>query len=73
MEWEQVLSLTGKESYEKYIKRYVDQLIDEDGNFNFARDELDAIQPGLLLFCLAQQYPEDRRYEKATPKAPLSI
>ncbi|MCR8657375.1 glycoside hydrolase family 88/105 protein [Paenibacillus endoradicis] len=65
---EQVLSLTGKEGYEQYIKRYVDQLIDEEGNLYFARDELDAIQPGLLLFRLAEQYPKDGRYEKAAQK-----
>lgn len=65
---EQVLSRTGRECYDQYIKRYIDQLIDEEGNFYFARDELDAIQPGLLLFRLAKQYPEDERYAKATQK-----
>lgn len=65
---EQVLLRTGKQHYHQYIKRYVDQLIDAQGNFNFARDELDAIQPGLLLFRLIDQHPDDQRYAKAAHK-----
>lgn len=55
---EEVLEHSGDERYEQYIKRYVDKLIDAEGNFYFARDELDAIQPGLLLFRLAEKYKE---------------
>lgn len=43
------------ERYDAYIKRYVDKLIDDYGNFDFARDELDAIQAGLLLFRLDER------------------
>lgn len=65
---EQVLHCTGDQRYNEYLKRYVDKLIDPQGNLYFARDELDAIQPGLLLFRLDQQYPEDLRYAKAARK-----
>jgi len=65
---EEVLLHTNRHDYEGYIKRYVDKLIDEQGNFLFARDELDAIQPGLLLFRLAKRHPRDRRYELAAKK-----
>jgi len=41
-----------RERYQAYIQSYVDGLIDESGNFLFARDELDALQAGLLLFDL---------------------
>ena len=34
------------------FRQYVDALVDEHGNLYFARDELDAIQAGLLLFRL---------------------
>ncbi|WP_337100800.1 glycoside hydrolase family 88/105 protein [Paenibacillus sp. YIM B09110] len=43
------------ERYDAYIKRYVDQLVDDHGSFYFARDELDAIQAGLLLFRLDER------------------
>ncbi|MDQ0113458.1 unsaturated rhamnogalacturonyl hydrolase [Paenibacillus harenae] len=43
------------ERYDAYIKRYVDRLVDDHGNFDFARDELDAIQAGLLLFRLDER------------------
>jgi unsaturated rhamnogalacturonyl hydrolase len=51
---------TGKEEYYQYFKAYVDYLVDEHGNFYFRRDELDAIQAGLLLFPLYRQTWEDR-------------
>src|SRR5512140_2914146 len=41
--------------YDAYIQAYVDGLVDEHGNLYFARDELDAIQAGLLLFRLEQR------------------
>jgi len=61
--WEQ----TGEELYLHYPKEYVDKLVDELGNFYFARDELDAIMPGLLLFTLDRQFGE-RRYRIAADK-----
>jgi unsaturated rhamnogalacturonyl hydrolase len=58
----------GKEPrYERYIREYVDDLVDEYGNFYFARDELDAIQAGLLLFRLEKQTGE-RKYRVAADK-----
>ncbi|MGO4545239.1 glycoside hydrolase family 105 protein [Paenibacillus sp. 2TAB23] len=53
--------------YAAYIKRYVDQLVDDCGNFEFARDELDAIQAGLLLFRLDER-SEVRKYRIAADK-----
>jgi unsaturated rhamnogalacturonyl hydrolase len=41
--------------YDRYIQEYVDELVDDYGNFYFARDELDAIQAGLLLFRLEKR------------------
>jgi len=55
------------ERYDAYIKQYVDSLIDEFGNLYFARDELDAIQAGLLLFRLEQRTGE-RKYRAAADK-----
>ncbi|MEK3914774.1 glycoside hydrolase family 105 protein [Paenibacillus sp. FSL H7-0331] len=54
--WEQ----TKDAKYLLYPKAYVDHLIDEQGNFYFSRDELDAIQPGLLLFTLDKHFKEPR-------------
>ncbi|MFN7249341.1 MAG: glycoside hydrolase family 105 protein [Anaerobacillus sp.] len=61
--WEQ----TKKDEYFAYVKKYVDELVDEEGNFYFRRDELDAIQPGLLLFPIYEQ-TKDRKYEVAATK-----
>lgn len=44
-----------EERYIQYIQEYVDDLVDEQGNFYFARDELDAVQAGLLLFKLYER------------------
>lgn len=57
------------ERYDAYIKRYVDKLVDGHGNFDFARDELDAIQAGLLLFRLDERYGEGAvKYRAAADK-----
>ncbi|WP_413376266.1 glycoside hydrolase family 88/105 protein [Alkalihalobacillus sp. 1P02AB] len=53
------------ERYFDYVKEYVDDLIDENGNFLFARDELDAIQAGLLLLPLYEKTGEFRYKEAA--------
>ncbi|MBA4493349.1 glycoside hydrolase family 105 protein [Paenactinomyces guangxiensis] len=58
---------TGREKYIRYIKDYVDLLVDQEGNFLFARDELDSIQAGILLFPLYKQ-TNDRRYRIAADK-----
>ncbi|XEC93571.1 glycoside hydrolase family 105 protein [Paenibacillus tarimensis] len=56
----EVWKRAGDEKYLRYPKEYVDRLVDEYGNFFFARDELDAIMPGLLLFTLDEQFGEPR-------------
>ncbi|EGL81474.1 glycosyl hydrolase family 88 [Caldalkalibacillus thermarum TA2.A1] len=61
--WEQ----TGKEEYYNYFKAYVDHLVDEYGNFLFRRDELDAIQAGLLLFPL-YRLTKHSKYKLAAQK-----
>ncbi|MFC4598327.1 glycoside hydrolase family 88/105 protein [Cohnella hongkongensis] len=62
---EKLLELgAGGSSYESYIRGYADALIDPEGNFLFARDELDSIQAGLLLFRLDRR-TGDRRYRIA--------
>ncbi|MBW7452887.1 glycoside hydrolase family 105 protein [Paenibacillus sepulcri] len=53
--------------YLLYVKTYADLLIDEYGNFYFQRDELDAIQAGLILFTLDEQFGE-ARYRLAAAK-----
>ncbi|BDG36121.1 MULTISPECIES: glycoside hydrolase family 88/105 protein [Anoxybacillaceae] len=58
---------TGKPEYFDYVKGYFDYLIDEEGNFVFARDELDSLQPGMLLFTIYKE-TEDRRYKIAAKK-----
>ncbi|WP_416151156.1 glycoside hydrolase family 88 protein [Salipaludibacillus sp. HK11] len=58
---------TEKEEYYTYYKKYVDDLIDEEGNFYFRRDELDAIQPGLLLYPLYER-EGNKKYKVALDK-----
>lgn len=53
--------------FEAYIQGYVDDSVDENGNFYFARDELDAIQAGLLLFELEKR-TDHRKYRIAADK-----
>ncbi|WP_374121359.1 glycoside hydrolase family 105 protein [Paenibacillus sp. LHD-117] len=65
---EMVWERTREQRYDDYVKRYVDKLVDGQGNFAFARDELDAIQPGLLLFRLDERSGGDRRYRIAADK-----
>ncbi|MFA9557856.1 glycoside hydrolase family 105 protein [Evansella sp. AB-rgal1] len=62
-----VWQVTKNEEYFQYYKEYVDKLVDEEGNFYFRRDELDAIQPGLLLFSLYKE-TGDKRYKIAAEK-----
>ncbi|WP_405104271.1 glycoside hydrolase family 88 protein [Paenibacillus sp. FSL K6-1217] len=57
----------GEDRYIDYIKQYVDDLVDEQGNFDFARDELDAVQAGLLLFTLYER-TRKRKYREAAFK-----
>lgn len=62
---EKYWKITGEESYFSYIKRWVDSQVLADGSIiNFKPDELDDIQPGVLLFNLYEQ-TGDERYKKA--------
>lgn len=57
--------LTGEEKYFDYIKGWVDSIIDKNGEIHwFSEEELDDIQPGILLFPLIDK-TKDERYEKA--------
>jgi len=49
---EMLWGVVQEDKYDRYIREYVDALVDEHGNLYFARDELDAIQAGQLLFRL---------------------
>lgn len=62
-----VWEATGKQEYFDYTKAYVDNLLDDEGNFLFARDELDSIQVGILLFPLYEE-TKDRKYMIAAKK-----
>ncbi|WP_260866778.1 glycoside hydrolase family 105 protein [Paenibacillus sp. Y412MC10] len=56
---------TGKDQYYDYIKRWVDSQILADGSIKkYNPDELDDIQPGVLLFNLFEQ-TGDERYKQA--------
>lgn len=54
--WEE----TGNDEYFDYIKGYYDALIDEHGNLIYDREELDAIQVGILLFRLYKETGEEK-------------
>lgn len=52
----EMLAAAGQDDrYDAYIQAYVDGLVDDYGNLYFARDQLDAMQAGLLLFRLEQR------------------
>ena len=51
----QVWEVTGNVEYFNYIKGYYDELIDDEGNFVYERDQLDSIQVGILLFKLYEE------------------
>jgi len=56
---------TGEQKLYDYIKGWVDSQVLEDGSIrNFKSDELDDIQPGVLLFPLYER-TGDERYKKA--------
>lgn len=56
--------LCGEEKYFEYIKKWVDSIIDEEGNIDFDKRQLDGIQPGILLYKLYDR-TGDMRYKKA--------
>lgn len=56
---------TGEQKLYDYMKRWVDSQVLDDGSIKkFKSDELDDIQPGVLLFTLYEQ-TRDERYKKA--------
>jgi unsaturated rhamnogalacturonyl hydrolase len=56
---------TKREDYYNYLKTWVDSQVMPDGSIkNYRTDELDDIQPGILLFDLIEQ-TGDERYHKA--------
>lgn len=62
---EQTYLNTGKKEYSDYIKRWIDSLIDADGNVNgYDTGTLDDKQPAILMFRLLDE-TGDKRYEKA--------
>ena len=61
----QCYELTQKQYYFDYIKAWVDSIINEKGEIHsFCPDELDDIQPGILLFPLTEK-TGDPRYDTA--------
>ncbi|UKS25407.1 glycoside hydrolase family 88 protein [Paenibacillus sp. HWE-109] len=64
---EMLLQREPNERYDAYLQAYVDGLIDENGNLYVARDELDAVQAGLLLFRLEKKTGH-RKYRLAAEK-----
>lgn len=64
---ERIAEQLGEVKYDDYIQGYIDDLVDDQGNFYFARDELDSIQAGLLLFRQAHR-TEKPQYKIAADK-----
>lgn len=62
-----VYDTTGEQEYLDYTRGYFDSLIDDQGNLVFDRDQLDAIQVGLLLFKL-YDLTNENKYLIATHK-----
>lgn len=59
-----ICRLCGEEKYKNYIREWVDSLVMEDGRLTgFDRDELDDVQPGILLFPIYEETKSDR-YKK---------
>lgn len=64
---QRVWEKTQNQEYFDYLKSYIDNLLDEEGNFLFERDQLDSIQVGILLYPLLNE-TSDPRYKKAADK-----
>lgn len=62
---ERTYSLCKEEKYKHYIDGWVNSLVAEDGEIHgFDSDELDDVQPGILLYRMYEE-TKDVRYEKA--------
>ncbi len=65
---EKIWKSTGDSSYFKYIKRYVDQQVDDEGNVpNFKPDALDHFAPGYAILFMYEQTREEK-YKIAAKK-----
>jgi unsaturated rhamnogalacturonyl hydrolase len=64
---QRVWEITQNQEYFDYLKSYIDNLLDSEGNFLFERDQLDSIQVGILLYPLMNG-AKDQRYRKAADK-----
>lgn len=62
---ERTYELCGEEKYKNYIEAWVNSLVGPDGEIRgFDSDELDDVQPGILLYRMYEE-TGDARYEKA--------
>lgn len=62
---ERTFAICGDEKYKNYIDAWVNSLVAEDGTIHgFDSDELDDVQPGILLYRMYEE-THDARYEKA--------
>ena len=62
---ERTYRLCGDEKYKNYIDAWVNSLVAEDGQIHgFDSDELDDVQPGILLYRMYEE-TQAERYEKA--------
>ncbi|MFB9276682.1 glycoside hydrolase family 88/105 protein [Cohnella cellulosilytica] len=69
---EKTWRLTNKDAYFAYIKRWVDSHMQPDGAIrSFHPDELDDIQPGVLLFGLYERTGDDRYRQALYNLVPL--
>ncbi|MBR7927635.1 glycoside hydrolase family 88 protein [Aerococcaceae bacterium zg-ZUI334] len=67
-----VYKITKKQEYLEYIIAYFNNIIDENGNFEYRREELDTLQVGFLLFDLFE-ITQDQRYVIALKKLAAMI
>lgn len=59
-----IYRLSGEAVYQQYIRDWVNSLVEEDGRLTgFDSDELDDVQPGILLFSLYEE-TKSERYRK---------
>jgi unsaturated rhamnogalacturonyl hydrolase len=70
---QKIYDLCREEKYYKYIKTWVDSVIRPDGSIHhFDAEQLDYIQPGVLLFPLYEKSGDDR-YRKALENLLLAV